>query len=144
MSHRRAVWGGLLLAAGVLLAFPVTSALLTGDLAVLPVALVAGPAVGLGVFLIVTGKRPTAPRRGHSTSGPPRRYAGTHIPHQGPPDAYSWWESTGHRHDSSGDSGGGGWSGGGDSGGGWSGGGGSGGGGWSGGGGGDSGGGGGT
>ncbi|MET7748765.1 hypothetical protein [Micromonospora sp. NPDC005367] len=120
-----------------------TSVLLAGDLAVLPVALVAALAVVLGVFLIANGKRATATRRGHGTSGPARRYAGTHIPHQGPPDAYSWWESTGHLHDSGGDSGGG-RSGGGDSGGGgWSGGGDSGGD-WSGGGGGDSGGGGGT
>ncbi|MER7444872.1 hypothetical protein [Micromonospora avicenniae] len=133
MNHRRTAWGGILLAGGVLLAVPVTSVLLTGDLAVLPVALVAGPAVVLGIFLIVTGKRAPAPRRRHGTSGPARRYAGTPIPHQGPPDAYSWWEVTGPRQDSGGDSaggsgggdsGGGGWSGSGDSGGGWSGGGG--------------------
>ncbi|MEU4679923.1 hypothetical protein [Micromonospora sp. NPDC023737] len=124
MNYRWTVWGGILLAAGVLLAFPVTSVLLRGDLAVLPVALVAGLAVVLGVFLIAAGKRAPAPRRRHGKSGPSRRHAGTPIPHQGPPDAYSWGEVTAPRQDSGGDSGGGGWSGGGDSGGGWSGGGG--------------------
>lgn len=117
MNGRRTVWGGLLLAAGALLAFPVATVLLAGDLAVLPVALVAGPAVVLGALLLVGGLRAPAPRRRHFASEPSRRHAGTHIPHQGPPDAYSWWEPTGHRQDSGGDSGGG-WSGGGDSGGG--------------------------
>ncbi|RKN19205.1 hypothetical protein D7147_16510 [Micromonospora musae] len=74
-------------------------------------ALVAGLGVVLGAVLLVGGLRAPAPRRRSGIPAPRRRHADTVIPHQGPPDSYSWWDSTHHRW-------GGGWSGGGDSGGG--------------------------
>ncbi|MEV6375455.1 hypothetical protein [Micromonospora musae] len=129
MNGRRTVSGALLLTAGVLLALPVAPVLLVGDSAALPVALVAGLGVVLGAVLLVGGLRAPAPRRRADLPAPRRWHADTVIPHQGPPDSYSW-NFTDHRRDDDGDPGGG-WSGGGDSGGGGGGGGDSGGGGGS-------------
>ncbi|TDC39600.1 hypothetical protein E1211_03325, partial [Micromonospora sp. 15K316] len=111
MNGRRTVSGGLLIVAGALLALPAVPVLLVGDPAALPVALVAGLGVVLGTILLVRGVRAPARRRPAGIPAPRRRHADTAIPNQGPPDSYSWWDSTHHRW-------GDGWSGGGDSGGG--------------------------